>query len=217
MSSKTLNLDANLYAYYRAHGFNEHPILAELRKETLVLQDAAMQISPEQGRLMQLLVKISGAKNILEIGTFTGYSSLSMALALGEGKVTCLDVSEEWTALAKKYWKKAEVDHKIELRLAPALDSLVDLQRSGEEFDLFFIDADKENYRNYFEAALGLSHRGSIILVDNVLWGGRVANKEIETPSTLAIRELNSLLLHDARIEMIMLPIGDGLTVARVK
>jgi predicted O-methyltransferase YrrM len=217
MSSKTLVFDENLYAYYRAHGFNEPEILAELRKKTGQLSEAGMQISPEQGRLMYLLVKIIGAQSILEVGTFTGYSSLSMALAMDGGNMVCLDVSEKWTSMAKEYWAKAGVEDKIELLLAPAQDSLDKLYAERQVFDLIFIDADKENYMSYFESSLRLSKPGTVVLFDNVLWGGQVANKEITTASTQAIRELNAHLIKDERVEIVMLPIGDGLTVARVK
>lgn len=218
MSTRSLNLNDELYSYYQQHAFRDQEILAELRTETAKLSESVMQISPEQGAFMSMLVKLTGAKRILEIGTFTGYSSLSMALALPkDAQMICLDVSEEWTSTAQKYWQKAGVVQKIDLRIAPALESLKSLQSEGQKFDLVFIDADKESYLKYYEEVLKLTDTGAAILFDNVLWGGSVIDKTKQSESTQAIRELNETLLKDQRVELCMLPIGDGLTILRKK
>jgi predicted O-methyltransferase YrrM len=168
-----------------------------------------MQISPEQGQFMGLLVRLIGIRRILEIGVFTGYSSLAMALALPEdGTIVACDISEEYTRTARKYWKEAKVDTRIQLKIGPAIDTL-------EPFDLVFIDADKGNYSNYYEAGLSLLRKGGLILVDNVLWSGKVADPENQEEDTVAIREFNQKLHQDDRIDLSLLPIGDGLTFAR--
>lgn len=217
MSSSTLQLTEPVRDYLLAKGVREPAALAELRRRTAELDQSMMQICPEQGALMAMLVRLCGAKRILEIGTFTGYSALSMALALPSGgRIVCCDVSEEWTAIALDAWRAAGVADRIELRLAPALDTLDDLtDAEAEPFDLCFVDADKSNYLAYFERCLALTRPGGALLFDNVLWGGAVADPADERGSTTAIRALNEQIARDERIDIVMLPIGDGLTIAR--
>lgn len=177
-----------------------------------------MQIGPEQGQFMAFLLRLMGAKRCLEIGVFTGYSSLAAALALPEdGRIIACDVSEEWTAIARRYWREAGVEGKIELRLGPALDTLDQLLGEGEagRFDFAFIDADKENYLSYYERVLPLLRSGGLIAVDNVLWSGRVADPEVADADTVAIRHFNDCLHRDERVDLCVVPIGDGLTLAR--
>ena len=176
-----------------------------------------MQIGAEQGALMQLLVRLAGARRCLEIGTFTGYSALAVALALpSNGRVLCCDVSEEWTSIARRYWKKAGVAGKIELRLAPARQTLDALLMAGQagKFDFAFIDADKANYLIYYERCLKLVRRGGLIAADNTLWGGSVAEPRNQTVDTRAIRAFNRKLLRDRRVHMALVPVGDGLSLA---
>ena len=220
MGKRTLQLDENLYGYLLAVSSREAPILKQLRDETDKLAEASMQISPDQGQFMALLLELLGARRVLEIGTFTGYSALVMAMALPEnGKIVCCDKSEEWTSKARRYWKEAGVDNKIDLRLGDALDTLDSLIEAGNEnaFDFAFIDADKVNYPNYFERCLALLRRGGLIAVDNVLWGGSVINPEKQDDDTLAIRAFNNQLKDDSRVDISLVPIGDGLTLARKK
>jgi len=216
--SRAVTMTENLYRYLVDHSLRDHPVLRELREETARLPRANMQIGPDQGQFMALLTKLVGARRCLEVGVFTGYSSLSVALALPQdGTIVALDVSEEWTAVAQRYWKKAGVDHKIDLRLAPALntlDTLISLQESGR-FDMAFIDADKGNYLGYYERCLQLVRRGGLILIDNTLWSGDVADPSKNEPDTVALRALNDALHHDERIDLALLPVGDGLTLAR--
>ena len=199
----------------------EYHIKAMLREETAKLPMHQMQIGPEQAQFMGLLMQLMGAKKTIELGVFTGYSTLSTALALPpDGKIIACDISEEWTNLAKNYWEKAGVSKKIELHLAPALDTLdlLLLRRdSYESFDFAFIDADKGNYDHYYEAALVLLRSGGLIAVDNVLWDGKVADLHIQDADTLAIRALNEKIKQDERVSISMIPIGDGLTLARKK
>jgi predicted O-methyltransferase YrrM len=218
LSSRTINIDDRLYDYLIAHSVRDLPVLAELRAETAKHPHAGMQISPEQGQFMALLVELIGAKRTIEVGTFTGYSSLVVALALpAEGRVVACDVSEEFTAMARRYWAKAGVANKIDLRLAPANETLDKLLAAGEagRFDFAFIDADKENYVGYYERCLKLVRAGGLIAVDNVLWGGEVANPAVDDKDTRAIRALNDQLKSDKRVSVSMVPIGDGLTLAR--
>jgi predicted O-methyltransferase YrrM len=219
MSTTTLGLDERLRAYLVEVSVREPTVLARLRAETALLSEARMQISPEQGQLMALLVRLVGARRVLEVGTFTGYSSLCMALALpAEGRILTCDVSEEWTRVARRYWREAQVEGQIELRLQPALDTLDELaEASPASFDLAFIDADKERYATYYERALVLVRRGGLILIDNTLWSGKVADERQDDPSTRAIRELNRALRDDQRVDLSLLPIGDGLTLLRVR
>ncbi len=218
MSSTTLGLEDTLLAYLRNHSLREPEVLKQLREETLKLPLGVMQVSPEQGQFMALLVRITGATRIVEIGTFTGYSSLVMALALPDsGKLIACDISEDYTNTARQYWQKAGVGDRIELKLAPALETLDALLASGQTgtFDMAFIDADKTEYIGYYERCLQLLKSGGLILVDNVLWGGRVARSEVEDSDTNTLRQFNDLLHQDERIGLSMLPVGDGLTIAR--
>jgi caffeoyl-CoA O-methyltransferase len=179
---------------------------------------ARMQITPEQGQFMQMLVLLLGAIKTLEVGVFTGYSSLAVALAMPDhGRVIACDIDEEWTGIAQKYWKEAGVAQKIDLRIAPALKTLDTLLAEGEQatFDFAFIDADKANYDKYYERALKLLRSGGLIAVDNVLWHGRVVDPSVNDEDTMAIRKLNEKLYADDRVDLSMLPIGDGLTLAR--
>lgn len=217
MSNKTLNLNDRLYDYMLANSLREPEVLKQLREETADRPRAAMQISPEQGQFMALLVRLMGAKKALEIGVFTGYSSLSVALAMpADGRVIACDVSEEYTAIARRYWRAAGVEEKISLRIAPALETLDKLLAAGEAntFDFVFIDADKENYDGYYERSLQLLRKGGLIAIDNVLWGGSVADPQKQDNNTRAIRALNEKLSRDSRINLSTIPIGDGLTLA---
>jgi predicted O-methyltransferase YrrM len=218
MSNRTLDLTDKVYDYLLNHSLREPGILNELRRETSQLEMSTMQISPEQGQFMAMLVKMLGVKRAIEIGVFTGYSSLSVAMAMPDnGELIVCDMNEEWTSIARRYWEKAGLSHMIKLKIAPALDTLDELIVTGEagQFDFAFIDADKTNYRNYYERCLELIRVGGVIAIDNVLWGGAVADEDDNTEDTLAIRELNKYLHHDQRVELSMLPIGDGLTLAR--
>jgi predicted O-methyltransferase YrrM len=218
MSDYTLNLTPAVYEYYQKNSLREPEILLKLREQTHKMSMGHMQISPEQGQLMRLLLELLAARKVLDIGVFTGYSSLSMALALpSEGKVIACDVNVEWTKIAKRFWEMANMNHKIELRLAPATETLQSLIDAGERgtFDFAFIDADKLNYLNYYEQSLALVRVGGLIAIDNVLWGGEVADPAIRDQNTEMIRKVNEVLLKDERVTMSMLPIGDGLTLAR--
>lgn len=218
MANRSLTLTDALYDYLLRHSLREPAILAELRAETARMPASAMQIAPEQGQFMALLVELIGARRTLEIGTFTGYSALCVALALpADGAVTACDVSEEYTAVARRYWAKAGVAGKIDLRLAPAvqtLDALLAEGRAGS-YDFAFIDADKTGYDAYYERCLALLRPGGLVAVDNVLWGGDVANPGKTDPDTTAIRALNTKLRDDSRVSMSLIPVGDGLLLAR--
>jgi predicted O-methyltransferase YrrM len=219
MTGKTIGLEGKLYEYYAAHAYREPEILKELRLETAKLGgEARMQIGPEQGAFMAMLVKLMGAKRILEIGTFTGYSSLAMALA-GDAKIIAADVSEEWTSVARKFWKKAGVLSRIELRLGPGAEAIERLLKGGEagSFDMMFIDADKSSYDIYYEGGLKLLRAGGIMLIDNVLWSGSVAKPSVKDEDTKALRALNTKIRADERVDFVMVPICDGLTMARKK
>lgn len=217
MANKTLSLSNALYAYLVEHSVREPEILQRLRAETAKDSMSMMQISPEQGQFMQLLVRLMGAKNCLEVGVFTGYSSLAVALVLpADGHLIACDVSEKWTAIARKYWMEAGVAAKIDLRIAPALATLDELITAGNAgaFDFAFIDADKINYLAYYERALTLVRSGGLIAVDNTLWGGQVMDKKSKSEDTQAIRRFNDRLRSDLRVQLALLPIGDGLTLA---
>lgn len=217
MSKQTIGLDDRLYNYLLSVSLREPEILRQLRQETNNHPQAIMQISPEQSQFMALLVQLVGAKKTLEVGVFTGYSSLSVALALPpDGKIIACDVSEEYTAIARRYWQKAGVADKIDLRIAPALETLDRLLADGqaETFDFAFIDADKVNYEGYYERSLQLVRPGGLIAIDNVLWGGKVADSQFQDSSTLAIRALNQKLHHDERVTLSLVPIADGVTLA---
>ncbi|MDZ3837989.1 MAG: class I SAM-dependent methyltransferase [Rhodospirillales bacterium] len=218
MSNRSIGLSDALYDYLLSVSLREPEILAELRRETMAMSERSMQIAPEQGQFMALLVRLAGARRILEIGTFTGYSALAMALALpAEGRIIACDVSEAWTEIARRYWRRAGVAERIELRLAPALQTLDALiaEGGGGSFDFAFIDADKSRYLDYYERSLSLVRPGGLIAVDNTLWGGSVADPAKTDADTAAIRAFNAALHADPRVELSLVPIGDGLTLAR--
>ncbi len=218
MSNKTLALDDRLYDYLLSVSLREPDILARLREETSNRADAEMQIAPEQGQFMALLLKLIGARRSLEVGTFTGYSALVCALALPEdGQLIALDINEDTTAIAQRYWAEAGVENRIELRLGPAEDSLRNLIDGGDQgsFDFIFIDADKTGYPAYYEMGLQFLRAGGVVAFDNVLWAGRVANPDAEDDDTRALKALNVQLHADPRVDISMVPIGDGLTLAR--
>lgn len=216
MSNRSLGLDSQLYGYYLDHAVREHPVLEALREQTAAHPMARMQIAPEQGQLMQLLITVSSARRCLEVGVFTGYSTIATALALpDDGVIIACDNDPQATSIAQEYFKRAAVQHKIDLRLGDAQSTLRQLVDDGEHnFDFAFIDADKENYQHYFDLCLSLLRPGGMIAVDNVLWGGRVADPNNNEIDTVAIREFNARLLKDERVDMVMLPIADGLTLA---
>ncbi len=218
MAARPTYLTDRLYDYLLATSLREPAVLARLREETAALPAAGMQIAPEQGQFMALLVALIGARRTLEVGTFTGYSALVVALALpAEGRVIACDVSEPYTAVARRYWAEAGVADKIELRLAPAVETLDGLLAEGAAggFDFIFIDADKETYDTYYERCLELLRPGGLIAVDNVLWSGAVADDSHQDQETQAIRALNAKLLRDPRVAISLVPIGDGLMLAR--
>jgi predicted O-methyltransferase YrrM len=217
MNNKTLGLDKSLYDYLLSVSLREPEVLTQLRQETAQQPMAVMQVAPDQGQFLALLVKLIGAKKTLDIGVFTGYSSLVVALALpADGKVVACDVDEEYTVIARRYWQKAGVADKISLHIAPALETLDKLIAAGEAetFDFAFIDADKSNYDNYYELALQLLRPGGLIAIDNVLWSGRVADPQEQDNRTNKIRAFNQKLHQDQRVTLSMLAIADGLTLA---
>ena len=220
MSNASIGLSQELHAYMVAVGVREPHVLRRLRERTAAIPEHGMQIAPEQGAFMALLVKVMGARTCLEVGTFTGYSSTAVALALPpDGRLVCCDVSREWTDIARETWTEAGVADRVELRLGPALETLDQLLAEGDagRFDFAFIDADKPNYDRYVERALRLVRPGGLIAIDNVLWSGRVADSSADDESTVAIRSLNEKLAADERVEVAMVPIGDGLTLLRVR
>lgn len=217
MSATMLNFTDELADYLRTRGLREPDLMVRLRKRTAELPRAQMQISPEQGALMANLIRISGAKKTLEVGTFTGYSALAVALALPpDGRVIACDVSEEWTDIGRAFWREAGVADRITLHLRPAVETLDALIAEGESgsFDFSFIDADKSNYDAYYERSLTLLRAGGIIAVDNVLWNGAVIDSSRDDEDTNAIRALNEKIHDDDRVDISMVPIGDGLTLA---
>ena len=218
MTRRTNHLPEELYAYLLDVSLRELPLMRRLREETASLEEANMQIGPEQGQFMALLVELMAARNALEVGTFTGYSALAVALALpDDGRLVACDVSEEWTAIGRGYWEEAGVAHKIDLRLAPAVETLDGLLAEGYAgtFDFAFIDADKEGYDVYYERALELMRTGGLIALDNTLWEGKVVDPEETDADTDAIRAINTKLAGDERVTLSLLPVGDGLTLAR--
>lgn len=217
MSNKTICITAELYEYMLAESLREPDVLRELREETAQLQDANMQIAPEQGQFMALLVRLLGAKRTLDIGVYTGYSALCIALALPqEGRVIGFDVNRKWTDIAKRYWQKAGVEEKIELCLGPAQETLEGLlAEEAAAFDFAFIDADKIHYDLYYEYSLQLVRPGGLLAIDNILWGGAVADAAVNDADTLAIRALNRKIHNDPRVEISMVPIADGLSLVR--
>mgnify|MGYP000179760684 FL=1 len=217
MSNRTLAISESIYQYLCDHSLREDPILKELRDHTYDMEERAMQIAPEQGQFMQMLIKLIGAKNTIEVGVFTGYSSLAIALALPEdGRIVACDVNPQYTSVAEKFWVSAGVREKIDLRIGPARDTLSELISDGlaNTFDFAFIDADKVNYDHYYELCLQLIRPGGLITVDNVLWGGATADDSINDTDTTSIRALNDKLHRDERIDLSLVPIGDGLTLA---
>jgi predicted O-methyltransferase YrrM len=218
MTNRTLNLDSALYQYLLDVSLRETPLLKRLREETAQLDNAQWQIAPEQGQFMALLVQLTGARRIVEVGTFTGYSAICMAQAMPEdGRLICCDIPGAYNATAERYWREAGLVERIEQRLAPALETLSALEGEGlvGQVDLIFIDADKANYPAYFEQALRLVRPGGLILFDNTLWSGRVLEFNPESADTRAIQALNLALPDDPRIELSLLPLGDGLSLCR--
>jgi predicted O-methyltransferase YrrM len=218
MSDTTLNLNAELHEYLLRVSLREPEILTELRHQTHKMSMAQMQISPEQGQFMQLLMELINAKKTLELGVFTGYSTLAVALALpADGQIFACDINGEWTKIARKFWEKAGVAGKIKLFLQPAVETLNQLLAEGHEntFDFAFIDADKTNYPIYYEQCLRLLRQGGLCAIDNVLWEGKVAELDVKDDKTEMFRKLNEFLLQDERVSLSMLPLGDGLTLLR--
>ena len=217
MTIRTLNLDETLYRYVIDHSVREHPAQAGLREATKDHPHSGMQISPEQGQFMALLVKLIGARRTIEIGVFTGYSALSVALALpADGQVLACDISDEYTRIGRPFWQQAGVAGKIDLRLQPAIRTLDEQLAAGEQgrYDFAFIDADKTGYDAYYERCLQLMRVGGLIAFDNTLWGGRVAHPA-DSDDTAALQALNDKLHRDERIDVSLIPVGDGLTLAR--
>ncbi len=218
MAKFNIVLDDRLYPYFQNVAYDEAPVLAELRQRTASLPMAVMQITPEQGAFMAMLVRLTAARRVLEIGTFTGYSALAMALALPHGgSILASDVSEEWTAIAREFWARAGIADKISLHLKPGREVIGELLAAGEagRFDMMFIDADKEQYDAYYEGGLELLKTGGLMLIDNVLWGGDVADPAKTDRETKAFRALNAKIRQDARVDFSMVPIGDGVTMVR--
>jgi len=217
MSRRSLSLDDGLYQYLVDHSLREHPAQQALREATATHAHSSMQISPEQGQFMALLVKLTGARRAIEIGVFTGYSALTVALALpDDGRLLACDISDEYTRTAKPYWQQAGVAHKIDLQLAPALSTLDAQLAAGAagQYDFAFIDADKTSYDAYYECCLRLLRPGGLIAIDNTLWSGSVA-LPAKDADTAALQQLNAKLHHDERVDLSLLPVGDGLTLAR--
>ena len=218
MSNKTLPLNNSLYEYILSVSLREPEVLARLRAETLQQAMSVMLSAPEQGQFLALLAQLIGARKCLEVGVYTGYSTLWVALALPhDGSVLACDVSEKWTAIARRYWEEAGVAERIDLQLAPALETLERLLAADQagSFDFAFIDADKENYPDYYERTLQLLRPGGLMVIDNTLWSGAVADTTRQDPETCAIRALNDLVHADDRVQMSLLPVADGLTLAR--
>lgn len=218
MSARSIQLTDAVYAYLLNHSLREPEVLARLRAETAAMPQGLMQVAPEQGQFIALLVELIGARRTVEVGTFTGYSTLCVALALpADGRIVACDISETFTAVGRRYWAEAGVADKIDLRLGPALatlDALLNADGAGA-FDFMFVDADKENYLNYYERGLSLLRPGGLMAIDNVLWNGGVADRAQNDDETRAIRALNDRVHGDARVSLSLVPIGDGLTLAR--
>jgi predicted O-methyltransferase YrrM len=218
VSNKSIVLTDELQQYMVDVGVREAPILARLREETSALPMSQMQIAPEQGAFMALLVELMGAKRCLELGTFTGYSSLAVAMALPpDGRIVCLDVSREWTDIARRYWQEAGVEDRVDLRLGPALETLSAMLAAGEanSYDFAFIDARKEEYDDYYERTLQLLRPGGLMAIDNIFQGGDVVDEKDDSSDTVAVRALNEKIRHDERVSISLVPIADGLTLAR--
>jgi predicted O-methyltransferase YrrM len=220
MTKRSIGLDEALHDYLLDVSLREPDLLAELRHETAAMPQANMQIAPEQGQFMALLARLIGTRRYLEVGTFTGYSALAVMMALPEhAEATCLDISEEWTAIAERYWIRAGLNERMHLHLAPASETMARLLREGwrDDYDFAFIDADKTGYVDYFEACLQLVRPGGLILVDNTLWDGKVADPSAGDDDTAAIRAFNRRLAADERVDLSLLPLADGVTVLRRK
>jgi predicted O-methyltransferase YrrM len=218
MSRTSIGLDERLNAYVVQCGDAEHPVAAKLRQRTATMANSSMQIAPEQGQYLAFLAKLVGARTALEVGTFTGYSALWVALALPEdGRLVACDVSAEWTSIGRAYWEEAGVADKIDLRLGPAAETLKRLEDDGwqDRFDIAFIDADKRGYDSYYESALRLVRPGGLIVFDNTLWSGDVADPQIRDGSTRIIRDLNTKVAADDRADKVMVPLGDGMLTVR--
>lgn len=218
MSNRTLSVTDDIYRYLLANSLREPPPLARLRELTAGLPQANMQIAPEQGQFMALLAKLVGARRCIEVGVFTGYSSLAVALALPEdARIVACDISEQWTSIARRFWRESGVERKIELRLQPAVRTLEELLAAGGsgKYDFAFIDADKTGYARYYELLLELLRPGGLMTIDNTLWGGAVADPNERSEDTVALRAFNEALHADERIDLSLVPIGDGLTLAR--
>jgi predicted O-methyltransferase YrrM len=218
MTNKTIGISDELHAYVVEVGVREPELLARLRQETASMPQARMQIAPEQGAFLAMLVELIGARRCLEVGTFTGYSSTAIARALpADGRLTCCDVSQEWTDVARRYWAEAGVADKVDLRIAPAAETLDGLLDAGEEdaFDFAFVDADKTGYEGYYDRLLRLVRPGGLMAFDNTLWGGRVVDSAVDDADTVAIRAFNRRLANDDRVALSMLPVADGVTLAR--
>lgn len=217
MNDRNVKLDERLYAYLQEHSLREHPVLRELREATSGMKHAGMQIAPEQGQFMALLARAVNARRAIEVGVFTGYSALAVALALPpEGRLVACDINEEWTSIARRHWEKAGVASRIDLKLAPAqktLDALIAAGESGT-YDFAFIDADKSRYLAYYERCLALLRKGGLVVVDNTLWSGKVADPSASDEDTAALRVFNEAVHGDARVATSLLPIGDGVTLA---
>ena len=220
MSNKTIQLNEKLYDYLLSISLKEDEVLTSLRKTTSSMPGFRMQIAPDQGQFMAMLIKIMGAERLIEIGTYTGYSTLVCAMAMDKGQIIALDSDPVSTSVAKEFWKIAGVDHLIDFRLGDALvslDKIINDEDGLSSFDFIFIDADKRNYKNYYEVGLQLLRENGIIIFDNVLWSGAVADSKDQNENTVALRELNDMLYKDNRIELSMIPVGDGLTIVRKK
>jgi predicted O-methyltransferase YrrM len=210
-------LSEEISDYLLSVSLREPPILRRLREETASHPQARFQVSPEQGQFMALIIQLMGAQRTLEVGVFTGYSSLAVALALPpDGQIIACDINEQFTFVARRYWREAGVDHMIDLRIRPAMETLTELIAQGQRgrFDFAFLDADKTSYEGYYECALELLRPGGLIMVDNVLWSGRVIDSSDQTPDTVALRAFNKKLLTDSRVSLSMIPLGDGVTLA---
>ncbi len=218
MANTTIGLSDELAAYVVEVGTREPGVLTRLRAETSAIPEHGMQIAPEQGAFLAMLVELTGARRCIEVGTFTGYSATAVALALPhDGSLVCCDVSEEWTSIARRYWHEAEVEDRIELHVAPAADTLDELLAAGQEstYDFAFVDADKTGYDGYYERLLKLVRQGGLIVFDNTLWGGKVLDEDTVDEDTVALRTLNAKLSSDQRVTLSMLPLADGVTLAR--
>jgi caffeoyl-CoA O-methyltransferase len=218
MSNRTLSMTDSLYDYLLNTSLRETEIQKKLRLQTASMEGSQMQIAPEQGQFMGFLVRLMGVRRALEVGVYTGYSSLAVALAMPEqGRLVACDINLEWTDVARRFWQQAGIDQKIDLHLAPAAEILNRLLEQGQHssYDFAFIDADKENYDQYYELCLRLLRPGGLMVIDNTLWGGYVADDQVQDADTRAIRALNKKLQTDTRIDMSHLPIADGLTLVR--